>query len=465
VKRHGEVLIHVRGGREPPDMEHYAYTRVNFNQADAEFARNQKFGLLSHGYLNPGVVELTRLPEKPRNLEEATAVYKKLCESTAEEWTEGGPEPGPCELIKNSACTLSNRQPAMFVRYTPGGLNSIAFKSNPNPELFGDKKVSIGKKALWTAEGWLAKHPQLDAVLIDSLGANWPAQLNYREDHFAYAQYPLTCDSQGRAALHNQVSYYELLNALRTRLRAKGKYLFGNGVYSYASNQTLEPEHYRGKGVLLGRFFLAALLDLATSESGVRADQSRLEFCRIALCRKPYVLTNSDWKDVELMTNWFNKTLVYNICGSNVRIYSNTEPVTPYYPEGYERDKELIRWYMPLQERLWKAGWEPLTCARASGEKVLLERFGSGDTLYFVLMSELDREQSCTLSVDLESLGIPADADPQQWTVEEVARAMPLTRPAPGKIQLLLKPYQSAIVVLRKAGQNSSGLRTHLDFH
>jgi hypothetical protein len=450
LKRPGEILIPTRDGQLPPDIEHYAHTRVNFRRAEEEFARNKKNGILSHGYMNPGVVELTQLPEKPRNLEEATAVYKRLCESTAEEWTEGGGDPSPTELIRNSACMLSNRQPAMFVRYTPGGKNSIAFKSNPNPELFGDKKVSIGKKALWTAEEWLAKYPQLDAIMIDSLGANWPAQLNYREDHFAYAQYPLTCDSTGRPSLHNQFSYYELLSALRMRLRAKDKYLLGNGVYSYPSNQTLEPEHYRGRGTLLGRFFLAALLDMATSESGVRADQTRLEFCRVALARKPYVLTNSDWKDVEATRNWFNKTLVYGICGSNVRIYSSTEAVIPYYPEGYERDKELIGWYMSLQERLGRAGWEPVTYASACGEKILLERFGSGDKLYFVLMSESDHEQPCTLSVDLPALGIAADANPQQCTVEEIAQSMPLVRPAPGKIQLQLQPCHTAIVVVTK---------------
>ena len=450
VQRYGEDLIRTRDGRDPPDIEHYAFTRINFNQAETEFARNKKSGILSHGYLNPGVVELTKLTEKPRNLEEATAVYKKLCESTAEEWTEGGGDPGPSELIRNSACTLSNGKPAMFVRYTPGGKNSIAFKSNPNPDLFGDKKVAIGKKALWTAEGWLAKYPQLDAVMIDSLGANWPAQLNYREDHFVYAHYPLTCDSQGRPALHNQFSYYELLDALRTRLRAKGKFLFGNGIYNYPSNQTLEPEHYRGRGVVLGRFFLAALLDAATSESGVRADQSRLEFCRVALCRKPYVLTNSDWKDVQAMAAWFNKTLVYNICGSNVRIYSTTEPVKPYYPEGYARDKELIHWYMPLQERLWKAGWEPVTRAKASAEKVLIERYGGGDTLYFAVMSELDKEQPCAITIDLEGLGLQTD----KLVVEEIAHKTSVKVQGEGTkscVQLNLRPNETLILELSRS--------------
>src|SRR5690606_37000022 len=80
-----------------------------------------------------------------------------------------------------------------------------------------------------------AKHPEYDGSYVDSLGANWPAVLNYRRDHFTYARYPLTFDKDGRVALQNSISHYEYLETLRQRMRAIGRLILGNGVYSYRS--------------------------------------------------------------------------------------------------------------------------------------------------------------------------------------------------------------------------------------
>ena len=57
---------------------------------------------------------------------------------------------------------------------------------------------------------------------MDSFGSNWPAVLDYRPDHFRYAQFPLTFDPAGRLAIHNDIAHYEFARTLREKLDADG---------------------------------------------------------------------------------------------------------------------------------------------------------------------------------------------------------------------------------------------------
>jgi hypothetical protein len=455
IKRHGEMLFNFPVGKEPPDMEHYIIDRVGAffrgNTTAKQIARNKKHGILSHGYMNVGVVELSGLPRRPDTQEEAYAMYQEMCESIVE-WEEGGPDPTPCEQINTSACKFSNGLYNMHVRNagglpaTKGNTGVLAFKTNPNPALYEGRKVSIGKRALLTMDKWLEGYPSLDGVVIDSLGANWPAALNYRDDHFEFARFPLSFDPDGRVALHNAISYYEFLDAMRSKLLAKNKYLFGNGVYPYPARAQVEPEHPRGR-VRVGRFFMAALLDLACAEPGLKMADYQAEFFRVSMGRKPYTLTNTGWSDPVAMEKWLNKTLVYGFCGSNVREIPSTGGTRSYYPEGYERDKELKNWYMSNLDIITKAGWQPVTNAAADGKKVLMERFGSGDTVYFVVMSEHDAIQTCALKPDLAALGFKSG---DNLSVAEIARSVPVTSRPAGVYELQLEPFKTCIVALRK---------------
>jgi hypothetical protein len=47
-------------------------------------------------------------------------------------------------------------------------------------------------------------------------------------------------------------------------------------------------------------------------------------------------------------------------------------------PELYDRDRPLFKKYVPLCKRVAEAGWEPVTLARSSDERVYVERFGVG---------------------------------------------------------------------------------------
>ncbi|MBM4083755.1 MAG: hypothetical protein FJ272_03110, partial [Planctomycetes bacterium] len=192
TKRYGYLLFNVFG-REEQDMDTYALDRIGLGGHAAEdFVRDAKHGLATTFALNVGCKELTRLPKTPKSREEAVEIYKSLCGSVAEEWVQGGPEPTACEIIDSSACGLSTGRPVVSPRFTGWGGSSISFTTNPDPDLFEGKRRNMGEVTLANIEGKFKDHPRLNGILIDSLGANWPATLNYRKDHFPYADYPLT---------------------------------------------------------------------------------------------------------------------------------------------------------------------------------------------------------------------------------------------------------------------------------
>jgi len=45
-------------------------------------------------------------------------------------------------------------------------------------------------------------------------------------------------------------------------------------------------------------------------------------------------------------------------------------------PDLYDRDRPLFKKYLPLCKQVAEAGWEPITAATTSDERVYVERFG-----------------------------------------------------------------------------------------
>lgn len=100
---------------------------------------------------------------------------------------------------------------------------------------------------------------------------------------------------------------------------------------------------------------------------------------------------------------------------------------------------------------LSRAGWEPVTDAVTDGQKVFVERYGQGDTVYFALLSEHSQEQSCVLTMDLESLGFKPSEIPPRFLVDEIAQGAPVRTVGPNKVAVSLKPYRTCIIAVRKS--------------
>ena len=467
LQRDGLFMFQM-GDRVPPNIEQYGFDLVEpqWKFLEAAILRDQKHGLATFPYMIVGQREIKFLPALPKDYDDAMAVYARwsVADHASHELTkENACAQGDIHLkeeVEASACKTADGRYAVVIRNTPWGGNSISFKMNPNPDLFQDEhRPNIATYALALQDQWFRDHPQYDGAFVDSLGANWPAVLNYRKDHFRYARYPLTFDPQGRVALQNDLSHYEYIEALRSKMRAAGRLVLANGVYAYKSkgaptrrierqvlNQRLNeysaadvpPEHYR-VGTRLGRFFCSALLDVASSEAGVQADVERCQDVRVFMGKKQYAFLNYAWQDGAKVEEFVNKSLCYGIFAStSTNFFSGVHYED--HPNGYLRDKKLLDWYVPLVRRLSRAGWEPVRYARVDHEDVCCERFGSGNPMYYTLYNDSTAKAGCTLEIDLKSLGMTAAS------LDEIARHAPLSRPKPGTATLELAPQRTYVI-------------------
>jgi hypothetical protein len=97
------------------------------------------------------------------------------------------------------------------------------------------------------------------------------------------------------------------------------------------------------------------------------------------MCKgKPYCfLMNTDFEKFspELVEKYMKRSLAY---GMFPGFFSANASEGHYFtrPELYNRDRPLFKKYVPLCKRVAEAGWEPVTLARSSDERVYVERFG-----------------------------------------------------------------------------------------
>ena len=477
LKRDGLFMFQM-GGRTPANVDQYGFDLVESQWDDetmkAAIARDQAHGITTFPYTIEGQRELKFLPKLPATYDEAMEVFNHWTLAdhaghalTKENVTNDGDRDAKDEIL-SSACTYADGQYATMIRETSWGAKSLTFKVNPNPHLFSDTpgKVTVGGRQLKVVDRWLVEHPEFGGIFVDSLGSNWPALFNFRADHFPYAKYPLTFDASGKVALHNTTSFYEFIDALRTSLRRSDRLVMANGVYTYISkggevSKRLEsikfdgkanefikgntpPEHYRGSGTKLGRFFLTALLDAATCEQGIKATVDLSRDNRVMMGRKMYGYINYRWEDAAQVSEFVNKALAFGIYASSTTdFFSGTKYED--HANGYLRDKVLLDWYLPLVRKLSAAGWEPVRHATVEGNSLASERFGHGSDVYFTLYNDAAVAQTGSLSIDLRSLGISEDAA----TFEEIGHHTAIKATEPGKISFVMEPKRTYIISLK----------------
>jgi hypothetical protein len=310
------------------------------------------------------------------------------------------------EEVASSALKDAAGRYVITIRKSPWGGNSVTFVTNPNPHLMDDQPGarSTGAEAMARIHGWLEQYPATDGIYIDSLGNAWCGKLDSRRDHFPYTRYPLTFDSAGRLAIHNVIGHYEFLEQLRAELHAQKRLLFANGVYLYAAKQ---PEYADVRET--GRFFLASLLDVAGSESGVHPSMQRWEFFRSCMGPKPYLLLNYYWTNAAKVETYLNEALCYDVFAVN----SNLSGDYASDPQGYARDRKLFDWFVPLARTLSKAGWQPVTHATSPTPDLRFERYGAGREIFFTLYNP-GSVGECALRIDKPPLALGATTRVEQ---------------------------------------------------
>lgn len=208
----------------------------------------------------------------------------------------------------------------------------------------------------------------LDGIALDSYGGYGDdRRMNYRREHFKYADFPLTFSLKDRCPVILQYfSIIEWTRELANSVHPKGLILMANCAWGHA------PAFLT---------FSAPYLDVFGAEAPYQPDP---RFIRSIAYHKPCTdLPYSPRPEWEVKYH-----LLYGI-----------------FP-GHGNDLNLMKRYYPILKALAEAGWEPITNAYADIEDIQVERFGEGKVIYFSLHNPSEEPRNFQLIVEISKLGL-----------------------------------------------------------
>jgi hypothetical protein len=188
-----------------------------------------------------------------------------------------------------------------------------------------------------------ARKMNVDGIYFDSMEWNWHHDLNYREEHFAFADYPLTFSvSVGKPAIWNFSSEFEFMKKIADEMHLQGKLAMGNG---HGWNP-----------------FAASNLDLFGAElswySSYDHDVDALDFKRAVSFRKPIVFLLNEGLNDKAFTEapyfgyevYFEKMMAYGFFPSFFSVDASNDP---YWQDKQkiENGRPFFKKYIPLIKR------------------------------------------------------------------------------------------------------------------
>ncbi len=240
---------------------------------------------------------------------------------------------------------------------------------------------------------WRGKGFELDGIYIDQVIL--VSVENYRRDHFAFADRPLTYSARTlQPVLPIWMTSAEYYQAWFDDQRGMGRLMQAN----IPANAHL---------------FFARFFDVIGSEVSLKTERAEHSYLRRAMGYQKPISHLMEWHwqkegiiTAEHMDTYINRCMFWAIFPG----ISDAGPEGGYnywvHPELYERDRETFRTYLPAIHALATAGWEPITYARCDAEGLWVERYGPSEgKVYFALRSE-GEARAGTLTVDLAALGI-----------------------------------------------------------
>ncbi len=194
----------------------------------------------------------------------------------------------------------------------------------------------------------------LDGEYIDSCEGYVTDDLDFRRDHFAAADTPLTFDPNTfRPAIFKGLVAFEYVRGIADDIHRAGKLMMANGA----------PDRF---------CWLIPLVDVGGTETdwnpgGRWRPMSDADLIyRRALCKgKPYCfLMNTEFENFSaaLVEKYMKRSLAY---GMFPGFFSHNASQGHYFsrPDLYNRDRPLFKKYVPLCKLVAEAGWEPVTGA------------------------------------------------------------------------------------------------------
>jgi hypothetical protein len=263
----------------------------------------------------------------------------------------------------------------------------------------------------------------LDGEYVDSSEGYVTDELDFRREHFAAADRPLTFSPDShKPAIFRGLIAFEYVRALARDVHGMGKLMMANGAPTQLC-------------------WLCPLLEVMGTETdwnwgGKWRPMSDADLLyRRALCKgKPYCfLMNTDFGKFPppLVEKYMKRCLAY---GMFPGFFSADASTGQYFerPELYERDRPLFKKYVPLCKKVAEAGWEPLTKARSSDERVYVERFGER---YLTVFNDSPERRTATITLDTDAPGSSRELvtdKPVAWRE--------------GKTELTLEPEDVAVI-------------------
>ena len=373
----GLWLVSMPPLKDVTDPEHYAFwqaTRLS------ETPLAIKMGLAPCPYTSVGQRELGYLKQKVNTYEEVLAVLKNKPETTHKSrytWEEVKP------LVENSGLVDRNGRLTYRLRETEWAGNGVSFPTNPSPFLpTSTAHPSVAAHTFAEVDSAIHDWPATAGLFVDSLSM-WGSYENYRRDHFAAARAPLSHDAQGRVTLPNWMPHMDFLHELHRRIG--DRFVFANGSRP-------------------GRAFCVFELDVPGMENSLRdlENRNQSDFVRAMAATKPVVC----------LLNYPASGLSRDDAEQYVQRFTalGLAPEIRRNPWGryQDRDADLYSKFMSVYRRIDRAGWQPVTHAQTDHDAVWIERFGSGQEIYFTLFNPTDAAIRTRVTVDISILSLKA---------------------------------------------------------
>jgi hypothetical protein len=225
---------------------------------------------------------------------------------------------------------------------------------------------------------------RLDGVYLDTMEC-YLANLNYRREHWAHAEEPLTFDCARRPTMHQVYSHVTFARHMAEWMHPSGRLVFGNCAPATC--------------------FAAPHLDIMGTELSWKQGETwtpwpdaEFSFARFMSRGKPYCMLQYGNLSVREQTRYVKRCLFYGVLPSN-----QAAPSGGWYwadPMIVERHRPVFAAYVPIIIDVAEAGWQPLTLARTDDESVWIERFGEGGTFYLTLFNPGRERRSVMVTLD-----------------------------------------------------------------
>ncbi|WP_337175842.1 hypothetical protein [Paludisphaera sp.] len=357
-----------------------------FKEGNDEVAWDDANGILTFRYTEPMTWWMPMPADMPRTIEAASAEARRQAgapnaRAAAKAWESSvfhDRDGQPVALFRDEPW---NRGAVWSMNSTPGLAPDDDFSAKWNPRL-QERLYGEGRRG-----------GDLDGEYIDSSEGYVTDEMDFRRDHFAKSEAPLCFSREDRRpCVFRGTIAFEYVRGIERDVHAAGKLMMANAT----------PDRL---------CWLAPLLDVLGTESnwnsgGRWRPMSDADLLlRRALCKgKPFCfLMNTDFDQLgpDKVELYMRRAVAYGMFPS---FFSHNASDGAYFtrPELYNRDRPLFKKYVPLAKLVAEAGWEPITKARSSDDRVYVERFGDR---YLTVFNDSREERRATITLDVPNAG------------------------------------------------------------